>query len=365
MPGKPQISDEVYMKRCLELAKKGSGYVSPNPMVGCVIVKNGKIISEGYHKKFGQFHAERITINSAVSKGINLKGSTLYVNLEPCSHYGKTPPCVQVIIEHKIKRVVIGVIDPNPFVKGKGVAALKKNNIDVTCCVLEKECKDLNRFFFKYIRTGLPYVTLKAAQTLDGKIADANYKSKWISSLESRKLVHKWRAEYDAVLIGKKTLECDNPSLTARLVKGRNPYRIVIYKDLSPDLEYNLFSDKFSDRTIIITASEPDNTLKKKLEKRWLKIIKAKTRDGKIVLKDALRKLGKLGISSIMVEGGAYTFSEFINQRAVDQISVFTAPMVMGTGIGIFENVHNKKFEHTKKISCEKIGSDILMNIYL
>lgn len=364
MSRKQQIPDEFYMKRCIELAKKGSGYVSPNPMVGCVIVKNGKIISEGYHRKFGQFHAERIAINSAHSKGIKLKGSTLYVNLEPCTHYGKTPPCVNIIIEHKINRVVIGAIDPNPIISGKGIAILKKNNLDVTTGVLENECKELNRFFLKYIKTGLPYVTLKAAQTLDGKIADINNKSKWISSIASRKLVHKWRSEYDAVLIGRRTLECDNPSLTARLVKGRNPFRIVIDKDLKSDTNFNLFSDKFTDKTIIITSEEPDIHLKKLLDKRWIKVIKAKTKDGKIVLRDALRKLAKIGIASIMVEGGAYTFSEFINQRAADQLAIFTAPILMGPGVETFKNIE-KKFVHIIKVNCEKIGSDTLMNIYL
>ncbi|RPI18241.1 MAG: bifunctional diaminohydroxyphosphoribosylaminopyrimidine deaminase/5-amino-6-(5-phosphoribosylamino)uracil reductase RibD [Ignavibacteriae bacterium] len=365
MPKKARIPDEIFMKRSLELAVKGCGFVSPNPMVGCVIVKNGKIIAEGYHKKFGQFHAERIAINSAISKGINIKGSTVYVNLEPCSHFGKTPPCTSAIIEHKIKRVVMGTIDPNPLISGKGIAALKKNNIEVTHGILEDECRELNRFFFKYIKTGLPYVTLKAAQTLDGKIADINYRSKWISSLESRKLVHEWRSEYDAVLIGKKTLECDNPSLTARLVKGRNPYRIIIDNELTPDLSYNLYSDKFTNKTIIITSKDPDTALMKILTKRRIRIIKAKIKDDKIILKDALKKLAKIGIASIMVEGGAYTFSEFINQRAADQLTIFTAPMIMGPGIETFRYIHHKKFENAKKVTCEKISSDILINIYL
>ncbi len=248
------MTDEKMMLRCIQLAKKGAGYVSPNPLVGCVITKNNKIIAEGWHKKYGFAHAEVNAINSALRKGIDLKNSVLYVNLEPCSHYSKTPPCVNKIIENKIKKVVIGVKDPYRLVAGRGIKKLKENNIEVIAGVLENECIDLNKFFFKHVKNELPYITVKAAQTLDGKIADEKYKSKWISSAESRKLVHKLRSEYDAVLVGANTVKYDNPKLTVRHVKGRNPYRIVLDRNLKSDLSKNIFTDNCKDKTIVVTS---------------------------------------------------------------------------------------------------------------
>ena len=196
------MADESYIQLTIEIAKKGEGSVSPNPLVGCVVTKNNKIIGAGYHRKFGEEHAEINAINSATE---SLEGSTLFVNLEPCSYYGKTPPCVDRIIKEKIKRVVIGTLDTNPIISGNGVKALKKAGLEVKVGVLEKECLELNKFFFKYISKKLPYVTLKAAQTLDGMIADLNNYSEWISSEQSRKHIHSLRAKYDAVLIGSET----------------------------------------------------------------------------------------------------------------------------------------------------------------
>jgi len=359
------LDDEKLIRSCIQLAKKGAGYVSPNPMVGCVIVKNGKVIAEGYHKQFGSDHAEVNAINSAAAKKINLRGSVLYVNLEPCSHTGKTPPCTDKIIESKISKVVIGTKDPNPLVKGKGIKKLQKHKIKVTVGVLEEECYELNRFYFKQIKSGLPYITLKSAQTLDGKIADSANNSKWISSDESRKLVHLLRSEYDAVLVGKKTVEVDNPSLTVRHVKGRNPYRIVINKDLALNLNNNLFSDNFTDRTIVITTSEPNEFLSNLLAQRKIKIIQAKISGGLIDLKDAMKKITKLGINSVLVEGGAFTFSEFLKQKLVDEIMLFTSLKIMGSGLPTFRPETKADLTEAKNIITEKIGTDILINFKL
>ncbi len=312
-------------------------------------------------KDIGENHAEVNAINSALANKISLKGASLYVNLEPCTHYGKTPPCVDKIIEHKIKEVVIGTKDPNPLVAGKGIAKLRKNKIKVTVGVLEENCCELNKFYFKYIKTGLPYITLKAAQTIDGKIADANGNSKWISLLESRKLVHILRSEYDAVLVGKNTVEIDNPSLTVRHIKGRNPYRIVIDKDLILNLNSNLFSDKFSDKTIIISGKKPDKFLTGILEQREIKVVQAKVKNYRIDIKDAMKKLAKIGIASVLVEGGAFTFTEFIDNKLVDEIYLFTAPKIMGSGISTFKNAFD--FSSAKEISCEKVGKDVLVHI--
>jgi diaminohydroxyphosphoribosylaminopyrimidine deaminase/5-amino-6-(5-phosphoribosylamino)uracil reductase len=356
-------NDEQFISRAIELAKKGAGYVSPNPLVGCVIVKNGKVAAEGYHKQFGSDHAEVNAINSAIAKKISLKGSVLYVNLEPCSHTGKTPPCTEKIIQNKISKVIIGTKDPNPLVSGKGTKKLQKHRIKVTVGVLEEECNELNRFYLKHIRSGLPYITLKAAQTLDGKIADSDGNSKWISSVESRKLVHLMRSKYDAVLVGKKTVETDNPSLTVRLVKGRNPYRIVINKDLVLNLNNNLFSDDFTDRTIVITAAEPNEFLSNLLAQRKIKIVRAKLTVGIIDLKDAMKKIAKLGINSVLVEGGSFTFSEFLRQKMVDEIMLFTAPKIMGSGISTFKQDIQLDLSKAKTITSETLGSDVLTRI--
>jgi len=353
--------DEKMMLRCLELASKGAGYVSPNPLVGCVIIKNGKVISEGYHQKYGSYHAERNAINTAIGKGVNLKGSTLYVNLEPCAHFGKTPPCVDLIIQHKISKVVIGVKDPYHLVAGRSIKKLKQNRIKVAVGVLENESTKLNKFFFKYVKTGLHYVTIKTAQTIDGKIADENYKSKWISSAESRRFVHNLRAKYDAVLVGRNTVERDNPQLTVRNVKGRNPYRIVIDKNLKLSLRKKIFSDKFHDKTIVLTSKSANKGKVKTLEKRNVKIIFCETKNGLIDVKDALRKLAKLGIASIMVEGGAKTYSEFLKHKLVDEFMIFIAPKIMGSGISAFTEKIN--LDNYKRINYFKTDRDILINI--
>jgi len=358
-------SNNFFILRCLELAVKGRGYVSPNPMVGCVIVKNSKVISDGCHKQFGSSHAEVNAINSAIAKGINLKGSTLYVNLEPCSHYGKTPPCTDEIIKNKISEVVIGTKDPNPLVSGRGIKKLKKNGIKVTVGVLETECRETNKFFFKYVKTGLPYITLKAAQTLDGKIADLNGKSKWISSIESQKFVHDLRSLYDAVLVGNNTVELDNPELTVRHLKGRNPYRIIINKNIALNLNNKLFSDKFTDKTIIIASKEPDEFLSGIFEQRKIKVVKAKAKNGIIDLKDAMKKIARLGITSILVEGGAFTFTEFLKQTLADEMLIFTSPKIMGKGISTFKTDFKFDFEKAKQISASISGKDFLLKIKL
>lgn len=257
------MADESYIQLTIEIAKKGEGSVSPNPLVGCVITKENRIIGAGYHQKFGEEHAEINAINSATE---SLEGATLYVNLEPCSHQGKTPPCVDRIIEEKIKRVVIGTLDVNPLVSGNGVRKLKRAGIDVKVGVLEKECLELNKFFFKNIVKKIPYITLKAAQTLDGMIADKNHFSEWISSEASRKYVHTLRSKYDAVLIGANTAKIDDPKLTVRMVEGRNPYRIVLDSGLKLNPDLKLFRLNDDKKTILVTTTE-NQSKKNKIQK--------------------------------------------------------------------------------------------------
>lgn len=351
------------MMRCIQLAQKGKGYVSPNPLVGCVIVKNGRIISEGFHAKYGGLHAEADAIQKARKRKTDLKGSALYVNLEPCVHFGKTPPCSDKIIECGISEVVIGGKDPNPVVSGKGIKKLKKHGVKVRSGVLEYECEALNKFFFKYIKTGIPYVTLKAAQTLDGKIADEKYSSKWISGIESRTIVHRLRSEYDAVLVGNNTVEHDDPELTVRHVKGRNPYRIVIDSTLSLSLNKKVFSDAHNRLTIVLASERASQKRALALEKRGVTVFYCKLKNGLLDLKDALRKLGKFGIASVLVEGGATTYSEFLNQKMVDEILLFTSPKIMGKGISTFGAAHSVDFNNSKELYYQIIGKDVLTSV--
>ncbi|MBI3192960.1 MAG: bifunctional diaminohydroxyphosphoribosylaminopyrimidine deaminase/5-amino-6-(5-phosphoribosylamino)uracil reductase RibD, partial [Ignavibacteriae bacterium] len=232
--------DIKYIKQCLTLARKGAGSVSPNPMVGCVIVKNGKVIGTGYHQKFGEPHAEVHAINSAKE---SVNGATVYVNLEPCNYFGKTPPCTKLLIKSKIKRVVVGMLDPNLKVSGKGINQLQKAGIEVIAGVLEDEAKKLNEAFTKYIQTNRPFVTLKIAQTLDGKIADKNRKSQWITGAASLKYVHQLRVENDAVLVGAGTIKADDSLLTVREVEGRNPIRIIIDGNFNVSEDARIFHD--------------------------------------------------------------------------------------------------------------------------
>ncbi len=356
-------SDESLIWRCISLARKGKGHVSPNPLVGCVIVKNGKIISEGYHKKYGALHAEADAIENAYKKKTNLKGSTLYVNLEPCSHFGKTPPCADRIIEAGIGKVVIGCKDPYKLVNGKGISRLKKHGIKVISGVLEYECRGFNKFFMKHSTTGLPYITLKAAQTMDGKIADSKHRSKWISSKESRAIVHKLRSEYDAVLVGKNTVKYDDPRLTVRLVKGRNPYRIVIDSQLSLGLHYHLFKDNLKTRTIVITSLRANKRKAEILTSGGINVIVSKSVNGMIDLRDAMKKIGKINIASILVEGGAGTYSGFLNAKLADELILFTAPRIMGSGINTFAGSERRDFNNAKEVYYQFAGKDILTNI--
>ncbi len=360
------MTDESYIQLAIEIAKKGEGDVSPNPLVGCVIIKNTKIIGAGYHQKFGEDHAEINAINSSTE---SLEGSTLFVNLEPCSHQGKTPPCVDRIIKEKIKKVVIGTLDINPLISGNGVKALKKSGVEVKVGILEKECFELNKFFFKYISEKLPYVTLKAAQTLDGKIADANFYSEWISGEQSRKIVHSLRSKYDAILIGFNTAKKDNPNLTVRLVEGRNPYRILLDSKLKLSLNLNLVKKNKDKKTIVVTLEE-NRTKKnkiKKLEQHGIRLFFVKKGDdGRINLKSTLKQLRKFGIASVLVEGGAKVYSAFVKQNLFDDIMLFVAPKIIGSGIQTFAELSNNSLKDAFKLKLkrsEMIGEDILLHL--
>ncbi len=312
---------EIFMKRCIEIAKKGIGFVSPNPMVGCVIVHENKIISEGYHEKFGENHAEVNAINKIKNKEI-LKDATLYVNLEPCSHHGKTPPCCDLIIKYQIPNVIIGTIDPFFKVKGNGITKMKDNGIKVEINILKKENNLLNRRFFTFHRKKRPYIILKWAQSKDGFIAPKNQKEKfWMTSKESKELVHKWRSQEDAILVGRITTEKDNPKLTNRLTDGKNPIRLIIDKNLSLKKTFNVFNS--DSKTIIfnnILNSSADSN-------HFIKI------NFENVLNEILAILHSKNIQSIIVEGGTKTLQSFINKNLWDEARIFKTNHNMNDGV--------------------------------
>jgi len=312
--------DNKYMLRALQLAELGKGAVSPNPMVGCVIVHEDKIIGEGYHKKYGEAHAEVNAIHS-VSETDLLSDATVYVTLEPCSHFGKTPPCVNLLVEKGVKRVVIATVDSNPLVGGKGIAILENAGIEVKAGVLEKEARYQNRRFFTQIEKKRPYVILKWAQTLDGFVARTDYSSKWISGSQSRQLVHKWRSEEDSILVGKNTAKYDNPRLNVRDWKGTNPIRLVIDSNLELDLSLSLFD-----------GSVPTICFNTKKAERGEKMEYVKLNDG-FAIGDVLSDLNSRKIQSLIVEGGAFLLNKFIETELWDEARVFTTQARFESGI--------------------------------
>ena len=309
------------MRRCLELASKGLENVSPNPMVGSVIVHENKIIGEGYHKEFGKEHAEVNAIASVKNKSL-LKYSTLYVNLEPCAHFGKTPPCSNLIIEHKIPKVVIGCVDTFSDVNGKGIIKMEKAGIEVNVGILEKESQELNKRFFTFHEKKRPYLILKWAESKDGFIAPKDQTTPlWMTSYESKKLVHQFRSEEDAILVGRVTAEKDNPSLTVRELDGENPVRIVIDKDMKLSIKLNLFNNEA--KTIIF------NTQKTKIidSNYYVKI------EHKNLINNVLNELYKQNIQSLIIEGGTKTLQSFIDENLWDEARIFTANKMLVEGV--------------------------------
>lgn len=316
------------MQRALELALLGVGQVSPNPRVGCVIVHEGKIIGEGWHKKYGEAHAEVNAIGEVENPEL-LKESTVYVNLEPCSHFGKTPPCADLLIQHQVKKVVVANLDTNPLVGGVGIKKLREAGIEVVTGVLEKQGRELNKRFFKYVEKQQPYIILKWAQTSDGFIAHSNYESKWISNELSRQLVHRWRSEEDAVLVGTRTAAHDNPSLTVRAWTGRNPTRVVIDRFLRLPESLRLFDQ--TEKTICY------NVLKHQAVKNNLFI---RLDEGNFI-HQLMADLYQQKIQSVMIEGGAQTLQLFIDAGLWDEARVFTATRSFGHGIAA-PTIHGK-----------------------
>jgi diaminohydroxyphosphoribosylaminopyrimidine deaminase/5-amino-6-(5-phosphoribosylamino)uracil reductase len=370
--------DIEYMQRAIELARRGAGFVNPNPMVGCVVVKNDTIITEGYHEYYGGFHAERNALTNCTS---DCKDATLYVTLEPCCHYGKTPPCTEIIIEKGIKKVVVGLLDPNPLVSGKGISILQNAGIEVVSGVEEDKIKDLNKVFLKYIKTKRPYVLLKTAMTLDGKIASYTGDSRWITNEKSRKLVHKLRSEMMGIVAGIGTVKSDNPMLNCRLecqqstdngqqLNIHQPIRIIVDTKASISLESNIVKTANEYRTILAVGQQTtDNRQQTKineLKSHNVDILYCEEKDGHVDIDDLMTKLGRKGIDSLLLEGGSCLNAAFLQAGCVDEVYAFIAPKIIGgehskspiggQGIELMKNAIS--FD---KVEIEQIENDILI----
>lgn len=357
--------DEFWMKKVLHLAERGRGRTSPNPMVGAVLIRDNLIVGEGYHPKAGEPHAEILAIQKA---GERAKGSTLYINLEPCIHYGRTPPCVPVIIEAGIERVVIGMKDPNPLVQGEGIKALKEAGLQVEVGILEEECLRLNESFSKYILKREPFVILKIASTLDGRIATRSGESQWITGEESRRFVHRLRDQVDGVAVGIGTILRDDPFLTTRLPGGRDPFRIILDSELRIPENARVFESN-PERVVLATTQRAPKEKLERLEQKGGRILICPSRKGKVDLKALLSRLGEMEITSLLVEGGSKLNGAFFDERLVDKVFLFISPKCLGDpqALGIFGGRGIEELQKAlplKEITFRRMGEDLLVEGY-
>ena len=323
------LTDEDYMKIALDLAEKARGMTSPNPLVGCVIVNpEGKIIGQGYHHKAGQPHAEIMAMRDAGEERV--RNCTAYVTLEPCSHYGRTGPCCEALIKAGIKKVVAAADDPNPKVAGRGFSRLRAAGVDVVQYVLEKEALRQNEVFMHWMTSGRPFVALKYAMTLDGKIATASGDSKWISNEASRTYAHTLRSQYDAVLVGKNTVLTDAPALTVRLVEGRNPLRIILDTHCQLPLDRQVFQDQAADTLLVTGASADQEKVAAFQRLDRVSVLQVPEKNGRLDLEALLDHLGKREITSVLVEGGSKIHGAFFDQALAQRVYAFIAPMLLG-----------------------------------
>ncbi|MBT3514831.1 MAG: bifunctional diaminohydroxyphosphoribosylaminopyrimidine deaminase/5-amino-6-(5-phosphoribosylamino)uracil reductase RibD [Nitrospina sp.] len=358
------------MNLALDLARKSEGQTNPNPLVGAVIVKSGKVVAKGYHEKAGLPHAEAIALNKA---GTKARGADLYVNLEPCCHHGRTPPCTEAIISAGIKRVILGIRDPNRLVNGRGIRFLRKQGVEVVIGVLRRDCHKINEHFIKYITTGRPWVILKSAVSLDGKIATRTGDSKWITGSKARAYAHRLRSRVDAILVGAETVRMDDPQLTVRPKKKgmRNPVRIIVSGKGSISTSAKIFNNAHKERVIYVANASLPLIRKKKLQKIGVEVLLVKYRKKKVDLPLLMDALGKMKITSIMIEGGSEISGNALKEKLVDKLIYFLAPKIIGgknapgpvggQGISRIED-----FIEVKEISIEKLGNDFVIegNIY-
>jgi diaminohydroxyphosphoribosylaminopyrimidine deaminase / 5-amino-6-(5-phosphoribosylamino)uracil reductase len=361
--------DIRYMERALELAEKGIGYTNPNPLVGAVIVKEGRIIGEGWHQVYGSHHAE---VNAFLNASEAVKGATMYVTLEPCSHYGKTPPCAKAIVEKGIGKVIIGLKDPNPMVAGRGISILEEAGIEVVTGVLEEKGRKLNEIFLKYITTKLPFCIMKTAMTLDGKIATHTNASKWITGELSRKYVHELRHRVSGIMVGIGTVLADDPSLTTRLEEGRgsDPVRIIVDSTAKIPLEAQVLNLQSEAKTIIAVTEKADKDKLKAIEAKGAEIIVTASNKGRVDLSALMKELGERKIDSVLLEGGSELNYAALEEGIVDKVNAFIAPKIIGgrgakTPVGGEGRAYMSEAINLKGIDIHRFGDDIMIEGYV
>jgi diaminohydroxyphosphoribosylaminopyrimidine deaminase/5-amino-6-(5-phosphoribosylamino)uracil reductase len=359
---------EFFMRIALEEAAKGLGRTSPNPVVGAVLVKGGRIIARGYHKKAGTAHAEVVALEAAGSKA---KGADLYTTLEPCDHYGRTPPCSLAILEAGVRRVICASADPNPQVSGKGVARLRRAGVKVLTGVLKEEADTLNRPFFKVMRTKLPWVTLKAAVTLDGKLATATGDSRWVTGEPARAWVHRLRDAVDVILVGANTVRIDDPKLTTRLPGGggKDALRVVVDSHLRLSPSYTLFTQRSPARTVIATLEDPEGRKARPFLAQGVEVWQVRQKAGLVDLKALLRRIAKNGLNHVLVEGGADMYGSFLRGHLADALALFLAPKLIGSpGLSWAGDLGVKEMAQAVSVSdltFERHGEDVLLQALL
>lgn len=354
-----------YMKMALDLARQGEGLTSPNPMVGALIVKDGEVIGRGFHIKAGEDHAEIIALKEA---GERARGSTLYITLEPCCHVGKTGPCTEAIVKAGLRKVVVGMLDPNDLVNGKGIRELKRLGVEIETGVCEKECQELNEFFTFWIKHQTPFVILKTASTLDGKIATFKGESKWITSEESRVMVKSLRHKVDAIIVGIGTVMTDNPSLTLQNKDRMNPLRIVVDSKLRISPRAKILKVDEKHRTMVVTTRKATLKKRKALERKGVEVVVVPDKRGRVSLVSLLKLLGKQGVLSVLVEGGAEVNASFLKEKLAHKIYTFMAPRILGDdALGAYSNMGLSDLNQAikiKNVRMENIGKDFLIQGY-
>lgn len=359
-----QAVAEFFMRIALDEAAKGLGRTSPNPSVGAVLVKGGRIIAKGYTQPAGQAHAEVMALAAA---GPRARGADLYTTLEPCNHYGRTPPCTLAILEAGVRRVISASADPNPLVSGKGVARLRRAGVEVRTGVLKVEADRLNRPFFKAIRTQMPYVTLKAAVTLDGKLATATGDSRWVTGAVAREWVHRLRDRVDVILVGANTVRKDDPQLTTRLPSGRgkDPVRVVVDSRLSLKPSHTVFTQRSTAKTVIATLEDPAGRKARRFIEQGVEVWQVREKRGRVDLKDLLSRISSQGLNHVLVEGGAEMYGSFLRDKLADELALFLAPKLIGSqGISWSGELGVKLMSRAlrlKNVTFEQLGEDLLL----
>jgi diaminohydroxyphosphoribosylaminopyrimidine deaminase/5-amino-6-(5-phosphoribosylamino)uracil reductase len=363
------MTDADYMLMALEMAERGRGRTSPNPMVGAVLVRDGEVVGRGYHARAGDDHAEIAALKDA---GERARGATLYINLEPCCHHGRTPPCVDAVVEAGVKRAVVAMTDPSDKVNGKGIAELRRAGIDVEVGLLAEEANRLNEVFIKYVTTGRPFVFLKVAMSLDGRIAASTGDSKWITCEESRARVHQLRDQVDAVLVGCGTVAQDDPLLTTRLPDddGKNPVRVILDGRARMPTDARVLAERTAGALWVVVGESAESDRVSSLRESGAKVVALPDSDGRVDFDTVLRELGRREITSLLIEGGKSVFTEALRSGSVDKVLAFVAPVMLGGGAK-FAAVGELGVERIgdalrlRDVNVERIGDDVLIEGYV